>query len=391
MKHTVNPSMKNAPKILIVDDKIENLVAMRTVLKDLDLELVEASSGNDALKATLHHDFALALLDIQMPEMDGYELAGLLRQEEKTAHLPFIFISAVYTDNLNVFKGYESGAFSFITKPFQPEILINKVKFFIEKHQQEIALHRLNTELEERVQIRTRELEHILSVIKRKNEELEQFAYIASHDLQEPLRTTSSFATLLEKEISSSAAGEKAALYTRNILQSVERMRVLITGLLEYSRIRSEKEKTLVDCNQLLADVVSDLDTMIRETDAQVIIHPLPSFPAYPNELKQLFQNLIVNGIKFRKKTTNPVIEINAVEENKHWKFSITDNGIGIEPEFYHKIFVIFQRLHSKKDFPGNGIGLAHCKKIAELHDGVIQVESEVGKGTTFFVTISKN
>lgn len=383
--------MKNVPKILIVDDKIENLVALRTVLKDLDLELIEVTNGNDALKATLHHDFALALLDIQMPEMDGYELAGLLRQEEKTAHLPFIFISAVYTDNLNVFKGYESGAFSFITKPFQPEILINKVKFFIEKHQQEIALQRLNMELEERVQIRTRELEHILSVIKRKNEELEQFAYIASHDLQEPLRTTSSFATLLEKEISSSEAGEKAMLYTGNILRSVERMRVLITGLLEYSRIGSEKEKELVDCNLLMMDVISDLDTMIRETNAEIIVHPLPVFTAYRGELKQLFQNLIVNGLKFRKKTGNPVIEINAAEENKRWKFSITDNGIGIEPEFYHKIFVIFQRLHSKKEFPGNGIGLAHCKKIAELHDGAITVESEVGKGTTFFVTISKN
>lgn len=143
--------MNTKPKILIVDDKPENLKALRKVLKDLDIELVEATSGNDALKATLRHDFVLALLDIQMPEMDGYELAGILREEEKTAHLPFVFISAVYTDNLNVFKGYEKGAFSFITKPFQPEILINKVKFFIDKHQQEIALFELNEELERKV------------------------------------------------------------------------------------------------------------------------------------------------------------------------------------------------------------------------------------------------
>ncbi|MFA6944867.1 MAG: ATP-binding protein [Pedobacter sp.] len=143
--------MNTKPKILIVDDKPENLVALRTVLKDLDIELVEAISGNEALKATLHHDFTLALLDIQMPEMDGFELAGILREEEKTKHLPFIFISAVYTDNLNVFKGYERGAFGFITKPFQPEILINKVKFFIDKYQQEIALVALNEELEQKV------------------------------------------------------------------------------------------------------------------------------------------------------------------------------------------------------------------------------------------------
>jgi len=143
--------MNTRPKILIVDDKPENLVALRIVLKDLDIELVEATSGNEALKATLRHDFALALLDIQMPEMDGYELAGILREEEKTMHLPFIFISAVYTDNLNVFKGYEKGAFSFITKPFQPEILINKVKFFIDKHQQEITLFELNEDLKRKV------------------------------------------------------------------------------------------------------------------------------------------------------------------------------------------------------------------------------------------------
>lgn len=143
--------MNAKPKILIVDDKPENLVALRIVLRDLDIELVEATSGNDALKATLRHDFALALLDIQMPEMDGYELAGILREEEKTMHLPFIFISAVYTDNLNVFKGYEKGAFSFITKPFQPEILINKVKFFIDKHQQEIALLALNEKLKRKI------------------------------------------------------------------------------------------------------------------------------------------------------------------------------------------------------------------------------------------------
>src|ERR1035437_2922560 len=140
--------MNSKPKILIVDDKPENLFALRTVLKDLDIELIEATSGNDALKATLRHDFALALLDIQMPEMDGYELASILREEEKTAHLPFIFISAVYTDNLNVFKGYEKGAFSFIAKPFRPEMLINKVKFFINEHQQRIALFELNNELE---------------------------------------------------------------------------------------------------------------------------------------------------------------------------------------------------------------------------------------------------
>ncbi|MCD6068527.1 MAG: hybrid sensor histidine kinase/response regulator [Bacteroidetes bacterium] len=390
--------MNAKPKILVVDDRYENLLAIRTVLRDLDLELIEAKSGNDALKATLHNEFALALLDIQMPEMDGYELASILREEEKTARLPFIFISAVYTDNLNVFKGYEKGAFSFITKPFQPEILINKVKFFIEKHQQEIALYELNKKLEIRVQERTQELEnansdleHMLHMMKGKNEELEQFAYIASHDLQEPLRTTSSYVALLEKEIKSKL-DERSELYLQHITKSSERMRTLITGLLEYSRIGKEKEKEAVDCNQILSEVRTDLDTLIKENNATIFVHPLPKkLNAYPVELRQLFQNLIANALKFRRKEINPIIEIDAVEENHLWKFSVKDNGIGIEEKFFNRIFIIFQRLHARKDYIGNGIGLAHCKKIAELHKGTIWVESTLNGGSTFFITISKN
>jgi signal transduction histidine kinase len=389
-------TMNSKPKILVVDDRYENLLAIRTVLRDLDLELIEVQSGNDALKATLHHNFALALLDIQMPDMDGYELASILRDEEKTSRLPFIFISAVYTDNLNVFKGYEKGAFSFITKPFQPEILINKVKFFIEKHQQEIALQDLNKKLEMRVQERTQELEnansdleHMLRMMKGKNEELEQFAYIASHDLQEPLRTTSSYVALLEKEIKSKL-DERSELYLKHITNSSERMRMLITGLLEYSRIGKEKEKELVDIGQIVTDVLTDIDTVIKENNAKIIVHPLPKLQAYPIELRQLFQNLITNALKFRKKEVDPVIEINAVEGNNAWKFSVKDNGIGIDEKFFPRIFIIFQRLHARKDYSGNGIGLAHCKKIAELHKGTIRVESKLGEGSTFYITLSK-
>lgn len=389
--------MNKKPKILIVDDKPENLRALKVVLRDLDLEIVEALSGNDALKATLRNDFALALLDIQMPEMDGYELASYLREEEKTANMPFIFISAVYTDNLNVFKGYEKGAFSFITKPFQPEILLNKVKFFIDKYQQEIALHELNKRLEERVQERTLELEkanagleHMLNVVRSQNEELEQFAYIASHDLQEPLRTTSSYVTLLQKDLGDTADG-RTALYIEHITKSTERMRTLITGLLEYSRIGKEKERELTDCNEIINDVLNDLETVIKENEAVINVKQLPKIQAYPLELRQLFQNLITNALKFRKKEINPEIEISATEENNYWKFCVKDNGIGIEEKFHNRIFVIFQRLHSKKEYSGNGIGLAHCKKISELHNGNIWVESRPENGSTFFITVSKN
>lgn len=234
--------MNSKPKILIVDDKVENLVALRIVLKDMDVELVEATSGNDALKATLRHDFVLALLDIQMPEMDGYELAGILREEEKTARLPFIFISAVYTDNLNVFKGYEKGAFSFITKPFQPEILLNKVKFFIEKHQQEIAVFELNEDL------------------KSINKELEAFSYSVSHDLRAPLRAVNGYAEML-KEDYENVLDEDGKRIIQNINFYATKMGMLIDDLLAFSRLgRKELVKTQINMNTMIENILIEIE-----------------------------------------------------------------------------------------------------------------------------------
>src|SRR5665647_1618951 len=253
--------MNTKPKILIVDDKPANSKALRKVLKDLNIELVEATRGNDALKATLHHDFTLALLDSQMPEMDGYELAGLLREEEKTAHLPFIFISAVYTDNLNVFTGYEKGAFSFITKPFQPEILINKVKFFIEKHQQEVTLFELNEEL------------------KNTNKELEAFSYSVSHDLRAPLRAVNGYAEML-KEDYGNKLDEEGKRIIENINYNATKMGTLIDDLLAFSRLgRKEVKKTEIDMNELTKEVLIGINKSIAHS-AEIKIGKLHSAKA---------------------------------------------------------------------------------------------------------------
>jgi len=234
--------MNIKPKILIVDDKPENLMALRIVLKDLDIELIEATCGSDALKETLRHDFALALLYIQMPDMNGYELGQILRKEEKTAQLPFIFISAVYKDNLNVFKGYEKGAFSYITKPFQPEILINKVKFFIDKHQQEIALFTLNEEL------------------NNLNKELETFSYSISHDLRAPLRAVNGYVQIL-KEDYGSKLDEEGKRIIETINYNAKKMERLIDDLLAFSKLgRKEIRKTQVDVNELVDGVMIEIN-----------------------------------------------------------------------------------------------------------------------------------
>ncbi len=239
----------------------------------------------------------------------------------------------------------------------------------------------VNSLLEKKVHQRTAQIEN-------KNKELEQFAYVASHDLQEPLRTISSFVELLQQQYRG-RLDDSADKYLDYLLNASERMKVLIKDLLDYSRIGREKEFKQVDCNQLLEEVVADLDKIIEDTGATVHADALPVLHAYPTELKLLFQNLISNSIKFRKANDIPAIDIGSVQENGHWKFFVQDNGIGIEEQFLERIFIIFQRLHNRSEYDGSGIGLAHCKKIAELHGGRIWVESTPGEGSRFMFTIA--
>lgn len=220
-----------------------------------------------------------------------------------------------------------------------------------------------------------------------KNKELEQFAYVASHDLQEPLRTISSFVGLFEQQYRGNL-DSKADKYLNYIVQSSVRMKVLITDLLEYSRIGTKKELATVDCNEVLKQVVDDLHLAITEAKATVTSGELPVITGYPTEIKQLFQNLIFNAVKFRKPGTDPWITVSARRDGDFWKFEFSDNGIGIAKDHHDRIFVIFQRLHTRDEYPGSGIGLSHCKKIVELHKGNIWLESEVGQGTTFYFTI---
>jgi signal transduction histidine kinase len=223
--------------------------------------------------------------------------------------------------------------------------------------------------------------------LERKNKELEQFAYVASHDLQEPLRTTSSFVELFQQQYQGKL-DDKADKYLVYITQSVTRMKVLIADLLDYSRIGSKKELKRVDCNIVLNEVLADLDTAIKETGAEITACQLPVISGYQTELKQLFQNLLLNSIKFRQKKIRPLITICAWKNTDSWQFAFSDNGIGIPKEHFERIFIIFQRLHTRNEYNGSGIGLSHCKKIVELHKGKIWLESEPGKGTTFYFTI---
>ncbi len=226
-----------------------------------------------------------------------------------------------------------------------------------------------------------------LNDLQLKNKELEQFVYIASHDLQEPLLTVSSFVELLKEEYGH-LFDEEGQLYMGYINEATGRMRNLIKDLLDYSHIGRDKGIEQVNVSELLANIVSDLDQRIAATGAKVIIGEMPTVTAYATELRQLFQNLIANALKFYRKDVPPIIKIDAEPCKAGWKFKVSDNGIGIKAEHLEKIFLIFQRLHNREEFSGNGIGLANCKKIAVMHNGDISVESVPGKGSIFSFTI---
>lgn len=249
-----------------------------------------------------------------------------------------------------------------------------------EKKQMENQIREANVNLERKVLQRTAELE-------RKNKELEQFAYVASHDLQEPLRTTTGFVELFKKRYYGSL-DEEANKILDYMVQANDRMRVLIKDLLDYSRIGRKKELQQVDCNEILQEVLADLAGAIKDSGAIVSVQPMPTVEAYATELKLVFQNLIINSIKFRKPGEIPRISVGVEKKNGFWEFVVEDNGIGIDEKHKDRIFVIFQRLHTRSEYEGSGIGLAHCKKIVELHGGRIWVESEYGKGSKFYFTI---
>jgi light-regulated signal transduction histidine kinase (bacteriophytochrome) len=256
-----------------------------------------------------------------------------------------------------------------------------------ELHQSEEVLRVLNSTLEARVAERTAAVEERSRQLASSNEELEQFVYASSHDLQEPLRTMTNFLQMLELH-NRGAFDEESREYIDFALQSASGMRDLINGLLQYSRVASkERDFQTVDCNSLVNQVIGQLNAAITESGAKVEFHGLPEIYGEPLLLGQVFQNLLGNALKF-KKDNSPEVKIGAEKRDGEWMFWIRDNGIGMEPRYFDQIFRIFKRLHTRDEYPGAGLGLAVCKKTVELHGGKIWCESELGKGSCFYFTI---
>ncbi|MGQ0828096.1 MAG: sensor histidine kinase [Bacteroidota bacterium] len=371
-------------KILLVDDKKENLLSLEVILENEDYAFIKANSGREALKILLkEQDFALILMDVQMPMLNGFETAELIRQSEKLKHIPIIFLTANNNAPDNIFKGYKAGAVDYMLKPLVSEILKAKVSIFADlyKKTQELVVQG------EELRIANRELKQHSKELTRINEELEKFAYVASHDLQEPLRTITSYIQLLQIKYKDKLDDE-ANDFMGFVVDASARMRNIIVDLLEYSRIsRNEEAFEAVDCNQVLEDVLENLNDSIKKNRAIVRYDRLPVIRANRMQMVQLFQNLVGNAIKF-KRNISPEIKISSKKKGEDFLFAVEDNGIGINQQYADKIFQIFQRLHTMKEYPGTGIGLAICKKIVQRHEGKIWMESELQKGSTFYFTI---
>ena len=366
------------PKVLIVDDVPANLVAMEVCLAHLDVEIFRATSGHEALSLILKHDFALLLLDVQMPGMDGFETASLIRGNKETAELPIIFVTAISKDEQHVFNGYGLGAVDYLFKPLNPGILQAKVRVFVERYH-----HRCEREENQAA------LAEYAQALKRSNEDLEQFAYVASHDLQEPLRKVTSFCQLLQQSCGDKLDKDELS-YIEHAVDGAIRMKGLISDLLAFSRVDSQlKDLAPTSAEKALNEAVGNLEVAIDEADARVTHDELPNVFADERLFSQLFQNLVGNAIKYRSPDRRPEIHVSATPTNDHWQFSVRDNGIGIGSNYFDRVFELFKRLHERNKYSGTGIGLAISKKIVERMGGKIWLESQEGVGTTFFFTLS--
>jgi signal transduction histidine kinase/CheY-like chemotaxis protein len=515
--------------ILIVDDRPENILPLKKILELHHFETDSAESGEEALKKILKNSYSVIIMDVQMPGMDGFEVAEAISGYSRAKDTPIIFLSAVNKEKRFITKGYSSGGIDYLTKPVDPDILLLKVKTFYKlfeqqqelkaiqhslqyeieirkKAQEELAgrmqelrfileslpqiaftigmdgsiefvnehwfqyskdvtkfpetppedeicerwethfnqgleftsetrLKHLETAeykyfllkiipilqngstvrwvgtftdiheqkianelLEHKVELRTKELLHKNSELETTNHELQQFAWVVSHDLKEPLRKIQTFSHLIKDKYLNENA--EAVSYLNRSINSSARMSRLISDLLDYSRLSVKAHFQPTDLNLLLEELLSDFDEIILNKKATIHLDRLPIIDTIPSQIRQVFQNLISNALKFSKEGTPPVISItssiidekdmDAVEsaDGAFCRIVIEDNGIGFDEKFLDRIFVIFQRLNNMGSYEGTGIGLAIAKKIMDKHNGIISARSAENNGAQFILIL---
>ena len=394
---------KAKANILLVDDHPESLLALEAVLADLGQNLVKADSGRQALRCVLNQDFAVILLDVNMPGMDGFETAALIRERERSMHTPIVFLTGRDQSELAVFRGYSVGAVDYLIKPFAPEILKSKVAVFVDlfqmrekARQQANQLVAINQNLEREIAERKRaeaEIKRRADELEAANKELEAFSYSVSHDLRTPLRAMQGFAQALNEDFAD-RLGPVAQDYTQRIVAAACRMDSLIQDLLAYSRLsRAQMLLQPLDLRSVMAQIRTHTEGEFRDREASVEVAIPEAFPhvmAHPTTLVQVVTNLLTNAVKFVASGVRPHVRVWAEERGEWGRLWVEDNGIGIAPEHQVRIFRVFERLHGSETYPGTGIGLAIAAKGMERMGGRAGVESTPGKGSKFWIELPK-
>lgn len=375
-------------KVLLVEDDEDDYILIRDMLSEVreqKFQLDWVATFEAAVNTICQQNHDVYLVDYRLGERDGLELLKLINQQDGA---PVIILSGQGDRELDI-AALRSGAADYLDKSYlHSSILEHYIRASIERNQAVKALQQSEQkyrELFEREQLLRQDL-------SRSNAELQDFAYIASHDLQEPLRAITGYTKLLKLEYSD-RFDSTAQEYMDFVTDGTKRMKSLIEDLLTYSRVGTREQIfSMVDCNEVVEEAIANLQSLIEEAKATVTYQDLPRLSADRTQMLQLFQNLLGNAIKFRRQNILPKITIRAeYVAEKQWLFKVIDNGIGIKADYFERIFKIFKRLHTHREFIGTGVGLALCRKIVELHGGKIWVESELDRGSTFLFTLPTN
>lgn len=374
-----------SPRVLLVDDRPDNLLALRAVLDPLGYDLVEASSGEEALRRLLGEEYALIVLDVQMPVLDGFETARLIKGRERTRHVPIIFLTAISGEPEHYLRGYETGAVDYVYKPFEPEILRAKVAVFAELWARGTTIERQRAELAARLEELDRANESLARQaveLERSNAALDRFASVASNEIREPLHTVAGLLDLLADRHGGGLPDEARLLVERSAA-GTQRARAMVGDLLEYARASTEDlQREAVPLGDALLGAEAALRSELQAAGGVVVAGTLPTVSGDRRQLVRLFTNLVDNAVRFRSEAP-PEIRVWGARTEKGWRVAVADNGRGIAPADLPRLFTVFAR-PSTGDDGGAGLGLAVCRRIVERHGGLIWAEpGEEGIGTT--------
>jgi signal transduction histidine kinase len=380
--------------ILLVDDQPANLVALEAMLQGLGQNLVKAESGREALRWLLTHEFAVILLDVKMPDLDGFETATLIRQRDKSRHTPILFLTANDDSQTHIVRGYAVGAVDYLVKPVVPEFVRSKVAVFVELAKKTELLRR-QTQLLAESEHAARELAEaraeLVRDLEHKNRELESFSYAVSHDLRAPLRRIDSFSrAVLESQ--GERLDEAGQRYLERVCEASQHMSQLIDDVLYLSRVtRAELRDQEVDLSALATMILSRLQESEPERKVELRIRPGVVVSGDGQLLRIALENLLENAWKFSGKQPEARIEFGVTQASGEPTYFVRDNGAGFDMTYVDRLFGPFQRLHPQVEFPGSGIGLATVQRIIHRHGGRVWAEGLVGQGATFQFTLGRS